>query len=437
MPSKSKAQQRFMGMVHAYNKGELKGSEVSKQVKDVAKSMKKKDTKDFAKTKHKGLPNKVKQEIIQKLRGMIRKELKEAATKKDFVVEGVRAIKAFGKVHKARNEFLERYAKLKKQLNTLKTESPNNEFLRLEKQLYKFETAFIEESSKLLGSVAKIAKSNLTESKLWKENSDKAVKDMIKKRYVKKGQREKDRVKGIGKWLDDRAHKISAKYNDNWIRRIKMGRGGQVQDWWGDTMSMIKVRLRESVNEDLYYGYYKNKQVKVNAKSDKDAKKQIISKLKIPKGDLNRASMINHTKNQFKLESLNEAGMELRKLEDAIKMFQKKIKKQGRVTNARDEKHLKNLIKVYKQMGGRKIKESVNEEVTKGKGVQKIFDIHKNGYGKLGGRMVDSLSAGLFVQLYDKAPDNIKEKMNKMNEKRLYIVIGKMWDKFGKNVRLS
>ena len=88
-------------------------------------------------------------------------------------------------------------------------------------------------------------------------------------------------------------------------------------------------------------------------------------------------------------------------------------------------------------MGGRKIKESVNEEVTKGKGVQKIFDIHKNGYGKLGGRMVDSLSAGLFVQLYDKAPDNIKEKMNKMNEKRLYIVIGKMWDKFGKNVRLS
>ena len=51
--------------------------------------------------------------------------------------------------------------------------------------------------------------------------------------------------------------------------------------------------------------------------------------------------------------------------------------------------------------------------------------------------MLDSLSAGLFVQLYDKAPDNIKEKMNKMNEKRLYIVIGKMWDKFGKNVRLK
>ena len=50
-------------------------------------------------------------------------------------------------------------------------------------------------------------------------------------------------------------------------------------------------------------------------------------------------------------------GFDLKKLEDAIKMFQKKIKKQGRVTNARDEEHLEKLIKVYKEMGGKKIKE--------------------------------------------------------------------------------
>ena len=80
--------------------------------------------------------------------------------------------------------------------------------------------------------------------------------------------------------------------------------------------------------------------------------------------------------------------------------------------------------------------ESVNEEVAKSKGVQKIFDIHNNGYGKLGGKMLDSLSAGLFTQLYDRAPDNIKEKMNKLNEKRLYIVIAKMWNKFGKSITL-
>ena len=68
-------------------------------------------------------------------------------------------------------------------------------------------------------------------------------------------------------------------------------------------------------------------------------------------------------KNITRGHKLNEASMELKKLETAIEMFQNKIKKQGRVTNARDEEHLKNLIKVYKEMGGKKIKESVNEGV--------------------------------------------------------------------------
>ena len=139
------------------------------------------------------------------------------------------------------------------------------------------------------------------------ENTERAVKDMINRRVVKKGQNNKDRVRAIGQWLDDHSHEVSATYNDNWIRRIKMGRGGQVQDWWGDTMTMIKNRLGES---------------------------------------------------------LNESGMELNKLRDAIKMFQKKIEKQGRVTNARDEEHLSNLIKLYNQMGGKGIKESLSEDVS-------------------------------------------------------------------------
>ena len=50
-------------------------------------------------------------------------------------------------------------------------------------------------------------------------------------------------------------------------------------------------------------------------------------------------------------ESLNRSTMELNKIRDAILIFQKKINKQGSVSNARDEDHLKNLIKVYKQMG--------------------------------------------------------------------------------------
>jgi hypothetical protein len=54
----SKQQQKFMGMVHAMQKGEkVKGA--SPELKKAAKGMSKKDARDFAKTKHKGLPQKV------------------------------------------------------------------------------------------------------------------------------------------------------------------------------------------------------------------------------------------------------------------------------------------------------------------------------------------------------------------------------------------
>ena len=314
-----------MGIVHAFNKGELKGSEVSKQVKDVAKSMKKKDTKDYAKTKHKGLPNKVTQEWLKKtirelvdeelnLEGtcgygedgflgdepagphLLKKKKNESASEKekifkilvkrgdnpidarhsldkvyDFikkayrrasaakkaeivsslskyeskqfkkivVSEGVRATKAYNQFQKSRINFLERWGKLKKQLNTLKTESPNDEYLRLEKQLYKFETSFIENSAKMMSSLSKISKSNLT----------------------------------------------------------------------------------ESINE--------------------------------------------------------------------------------------------------------------------GKGVEKIMKMaNDQSFGKLAGRTVDGMTAQLFKQVYDKAPQNAKDKINKMNEKQLYVFMGKLWSKFGRQVSL-
>tara|TARA_R110002020_G_scaffold65099_3_gene172122 strand:- start:688 stop:1281 length:594 start_codon:yes stop_codon:yes gene_type:complete len=196
MPSKSKAQQRFMGLVHAYKKGEVPTSKVSKSVKDAAKSMSKKDTEKYASTKHKGLPNKVKKEMLKKLREMIRLELETC-------------------------------------------------------------------------------------------------------------------------------------------------------------------------------GY-------------------------------------THSVTGRKLKSPGGTGPEDRDLKES---------------NKDENDYLKNQA-------------LTQEEVTKSKGVQKIFDIQKNGYGKLGGRTLDSLSAGLFTQLYDKASDPIKEKMNKLNEKKLYIVIGNMWKKFGKNVSL-
>jgi hypothetical protein len=59
----SQQQQKFMGMVHAMQKGKkIKGA--SPELKKVAKTMGKKDAKDFASTKHKGLPKKVDESVL-------------------------------------------------------------------------------------------------------------------------------------------------------------------------------------------------------------------------------------------------------------------------------------------------------------------------------------------------------------------------------------
>ena len=58
MPAVSKAQQRFFGMVRAAQKGEM--ASPSSEVAQAASSMSKSDVKKFAKTKHKGLPEKKK-----------------------------------------------------------------------------------------------------------------------------------------------------------------------------------------------------------------------------------------------------------------------------------------------------------------------------------------------------------------------------------------
>lgn len=74
MPAKSKQQQKFFGVVKAMQKGDIpkKG-----EAGDVADDMSKKDVDKYAGTKHKGLPKKVKKEMISKnrLKEIIREEL--------------------------------------------------------------------------------------------------------------------------------------------------------------------------------------------------------------------------------------------------------------------------------------------------------------------------------------------------------------------------
>ena len=76
MPAQSKSQQRFFGVVKAMQKGDIpKKGKAGK----IAKQMSKKDVDDFASTKHKGKPEKVKRE--QRVRNLIKKMVREELAK--------------------------------------------------------------------------------------------------------------------------------------------------------------------------------------------------------------------------------------------------------------------------------------------------------------------------------------------------------------------
>lgn len=82
MPAVSKAQQKFMGMVHAVQKGDMEAP--SKEVEKAADSMKKSDAKDFASTKHKGLPMHKETITKERLKELVKEVMKEEAEYQQF-----------------------------------------------------------------------------------------------------------------------------------------------------------------------------------------------------------------------------------------------------------------------------------------------------------------------------------------------------------------
>jgi hypothetical protein len=92
-------------------------------------------------------------------------------------------------------------------------------------------------------------------------------------------------------------------------------------------------------------------------------------------------------------------------------------------------------VKRWNQAGkGKKIKEG---KLTEGKGVDKVLSMaNDNSFGKLAGKTIDAMSANLFKQVYEKSGDTAKAKIDKMNEKQIYNLMIKIWNKFGKQVRI-
>ena len=107
MPAQSKSQQRFFGVVKAMQKGDIpKKGRAGK----IAKQMSKKDVDDFASTKHKGKPEKVKRE--QRVKNLIKKMVREELAKMNETTVRISSMKDVSFAGRDRLQLLGKKGKL-------------------------------------------------------------------------------------------------------------------------------------------------------------------------------------------------------------------------------------------------------------------------------------------------------------------------------------
>lgn len=93
MPARSKKQQRFFGLVHAYKTGRLPADKASAAVRRVAKTISAADAKKYASTSHKGLAE----------------ELKQILNSPAYIEESIKDILETNEVVKIKGQVVDRY----------------------------------------------------------------------------------------------------------------------------------------------------------------------------------------------------------------------------------------------------------------------------------------------------------------------------------------
>ena len=424
MPSKSKAQQRFMGMVHALKKGEMKPSDASPAVKKAAKSMDTKSTEKYASTTHKGKPEKVKKEwLVKTIKELTNAEM-EACGYTTSAVDPKYKLKSPGGTGEEDKQLKEAYG-----LDEMKMAQIDKEIKKKIKDVARKDRN------------AGIQLMNLYK-KHWIEFMLKA-KDLLSKESLSlvNPVRMKKQTKDLGEGtINEVAHyKQFVKYMNDFY-----GPKGIYPDKKKRTLKMKDIGLAYSVllkkKPDFEIGY---------DSTDREMLRDILIKMKKLDPDYSKKESVNEAVNpKVKKQAaalLKRYTNNWKKLEKETEMMLKFAKK----NKAREMAF--NFEEVMKKLKGNvwsyisfQVKEPMDDyfyesvNIDEGKGVEKIMKMaNDQSFGKLAGRTVDGMTANLFKQVYDKAPQNAKDKIDKMNEKQLYVFMGKLWSKFGRQVRLT
>ena len=377
-----------MGIVRAIQKGDAPASKFSKKAQDAAKKMKQKDVEKYAKTKHKNLPSKVRQEIEEYVDGILDGVGKEFMTKEGKVDEG-------------------KWSKIMKAVRKGPKAGPW--------------TFIISKNNKIKKQVSV---KNIKEIPAYYED--------LKKAYPN------DKI-----GIEAKDGKIVYRESVN-EGSCGYGMNGQLGNEPAGPHLLKKKKKDESTSayKKSLEKIAKDRQLKMLSKKDKET---LLKIAKMMKESLS-TSQVNEA------EKWKTVGIDVRDIYD----YMVSIKKTNPAKFKKDMKNkaLKGIWDRYSKGGKMYKEESVNEKIKlKGKsgmgaishvgmpkaskGVEKLFKIADTGFGKVGGQTVDSMSANLFKQIYNKANDDIKKKLNTKSEKQLIMILAKMWDKFGKNVKIG
>ena len=420
-------------MVHALKKGEMKPSDASPEVKKAADSMTKKSTKKYASTKHKGKPERVSKEVVKKLGEMIKQEV----AKRDYKAE-YKKFQSSTKMKKYRAE-LNKYNRQKGTYGNGDGKDASHKGGKI---------VGFEAQSKNRGRAEKsrLKKENIGKRCTVKEVS-KWLKTLEEFRYRKVRNVDARRVAAfVNNGMNE--EELPTSLQKKWEHK-KYGREKHLANKYIETV--LNVSLKESVNE------------RKNPKRER-AKKDFLKSMKNLEKNVRRIKQFARANEWGAISSFVEDGLvyDVRDLEKEIdtiislpveefvnetpqKVAKLLIKYGNNPKDVKDmvKKHYKKAKKDRSKSTPSELANyisflSANESVNEGKGVEKILKMaSEKSFGKIAGRTVDGMTAGLFKAVYDKAPQNSKDKIDKMSEKQLYVFMGKLWNKFGRQVKLS
>ena len=424
MPSVSKAQQRFMGLVHAYKKGEVPASKVSKAVKDAAKSMKKKSTKKFASTKHDDLPNKVRSENMNEdgHTDVASAERKLKLIMKD-AMDTLNALRGLSNEDSLPSWWTDKITLAKDYVGKSRdyimnpAESVNERISVSDERHFgkKGIIIMIDDNGKKVSAIFKDKKN----AKGFNRNKPADIKKLLQ--LAKKTKYPKAIDESIDEKKNPKREKLKKDFNkrllalEKQVRRVKQF--AKSNDW-GRVSAFVEDGLVNDIEDLARY---------TSEISTLPVDESINEESKTIKSIQNLAD-----KNKYGTVSGTRMNGKTAKEIIAIYNHPKMKSFRGKMDKLKSHELMDLTIRLPKMLG---IKvESVNE----GKGVEKILKMaSEKSFGKIAGRTVDGMTAGLFKAVYDKAPQNSKDKIDKMSEKQLYVFMGKLWNKFGRQVKLS